>query len=91
MANVCSFKLWIYSFLNLSSQYHWFWDQCIADILDLINTILRNIFVINAILRNILVTNAILRNILVCLGDRKNQRPDYAVLDQLRIPSDGAF
>ena len=27
----CSFKLWIYSFLNLSSQYHWFWDQCISD------------------------------------------------------------
>ena len=23
--------LWIYSFLNLSSQYHWFWDQCISE------------------------------------------------------------
>jgi len=30
-ACVCSFELWIYSFLNLSSQYHWFWDQCIPE------------------------------------------------------------
>jgi hypothetical protein len=28
---VLIFPLWIYSFLNLSSQYHWFWDQCIPE------------------------------------------------------------
>ena len=30
-ACVCCFELWINSFLGLSSQYHWFWDQCILE------------------------------------------------------------
>ena len=28
---ILSFMLWIYSILNLSSQFHWFWDQCIPE------------------------------------------------------------
>jgi hypothetical protein len=30
-ACVCSFELWIYSFLGFSSHYHRFWDQCIPE------------------------------------------------------------